>query len=98
MNLLKKTDGIEIYFYDEDDSKDSTSLRVALEEFLDYFQNSPVSVKFLDLSTIRLESLSVLLSFTKNLKMKGNTCTWICPESLKKQLEDLGLGEFVQLK
>lgn len=98
MNLLKKTEGIEIYFYDDDNSKDSTSLRAALEEFLTYFQNSSISIKFLDLNSLRLESLGLLLSFTKELKAKGNNCSWICPEPLKKQLNELGLGEFVQLK
>lgn len=97
MNLLRKQDKIEIYFYDEDNTKDTTALRASLEEFLEYFQNSPVTIKFLDLETLRLESLTLLLSFTKELKARGNTCVWTCSESLREQLKEFGIIEFVQL-
>lgn len=97
MNLLKKQEGIEIHFYDEDNAKDSTSLRNSLEEFVDYFQNSSVNIKFLDLETLRLESLSLLLSFAKELKAKGNSCIWTCSDSLREQLKEFGITEIVQL-
>lgn len=98
MNLLKKQEGIEIHFYDEDNLKDSTSLKNSFLEFLDYFQNQTVSIKFVDLNSIRLEALSIVLSFTKELGQKGNSCIWVCSESLRKQLTQLGVHNLIKIK
>lgn len=97
MNLLKKPEGLEIYFYDEDNQKDATSLRVALEEFLEYFHNSSLHIKFIELKSLRLEALSLILSFTKELKKQGSTCVWTCPDPLYNQLVELGIGKFIEL-
>lgn len=98
MNLLKKSEGVEIYFYDEDDLKDATSLRNSLEEFLEYFQDSKIYLRFMEISSLRIESLSLLLSFTKELNNKGNNCIWVCSSSLHEQLVQLGIKNFISLQ
>jgi hypothetical protein len=97
MNLLKKPQGIEIYFYDEDNLRDTPSLRSSLEEFVEYFQNSSVNIKFVELHSIRLEVLALLLSFTKELIQNGNSCKWICSETFREQLTQMGLENFIEL-
>jgi hypothetical protein len=87
MNILRKVDEIEIFFYEEDATNDPQNLRSAFEEMLEIINLPRVRLKFCEVTSFRLESLALIFSFFKTLKQKGITSELLVPERLEHFLK-----------
>jgi hypothetical protein len=93
MNLLRKSDRVDVFFYEEDSVRDAQSLRGMLEEISEMIESPKVRVKFSEVHSFRFESLALVFSFIKTLKLRGVFCEMTVPKDLEHFLLEFRLGK-----
>lgn len=93
MNVLRKPNRVDIFFYEEDSLRDAQSLRGMLEEIVEMVDFPTVRVKFSEVSTFRFESLALVFGFLKTLKEKGTVCELMVPAELERFLLEFRMGK-----
>lgn len=95
MNVLRRSDRVDIFFFEEDAKKDSLVLREELSELASMLSNLNVQIKFSELHSLSPEKLALLLSFLASIE--GNVhATMAVSSTLENTLVEIGLGKIPQ--
>ncbi|MCB1176200.1 MAG: hypothetical protein KDK36_01360 [Leptospiraceae bacterium] len=93
MNLLRKPDRVDIFFYEEDSGKELGLLKENLLEMSNILTGQKVRIKFQETEVMTFPVLSLILSFFVKIKNSGGECILVVPEKLEIQLLELGIGK-----